>query len=249
MAIPEIDEIIDRIEELSLNELENYISKFNLEIEKYIPTLALKCEQLTFIDDYGDYDFEFWFNERDKFIIKKLFHFTDFLTEKINSKLRLYFGSSIPENMYETCLDIISETVNRKIGLKIETLVDNYEFPDSNEEIDLDDPIEYEKYIEYIFNSNGWQAHQTRSTGDQGADVIAKKGDFTCIIQCKLYSQPVGNKAVQECYSAKRFYNGNDGLVVTNNSFTKSAKMLAESTGIKLLHHSEIENYIELLNL
>ena len=73
---------------------------------------------------------------------------------------------------------------------------------------------------------------ETSRTGDQGADVIAEKNGKKIIVQCKLYSKPVGNKAVQEVFAAKQFYNGDLGIVITNNDYTKSARQLANSTNI-----------------
>jgi Restriction endonuclease len=65
------------------------------------------------------------------------------------------------------------------------------------------------------------------ATGDQGADLIAKKNGRTIIIQAKCYQGTVGNKAVQEVISALAYYGGDEGWVVTNSFFTPSAKALA----------------------
>ena len=117
------------------------------------------------------------------------------------------------------------------------------------DDYNLDDPVLFEKSTTKNFELFGLQSIETKKTGDQGADVIAKKNDITIIVQCKLYSQPVGNKAVQEVHSAKEYYKGNIGLVVTNSSFTKSAKQLANSTGVFLLHYSELSDFIERLEI
>ena len=41
----------------------------------------------------------------------------------------------------------------------------------------------------------------TKSSGDQGVDIIAYKHRKKYGIQCKYYTYPVGNKAVQEAYA------------------------------------------------
>ena len=41
----------------------------------------------------------------------------------------------------------------------------------------------------------------TQSSGDQGIDIIAFKHRKKYGIQCKYYTHPVGNKAVQEAYA------------------------------------------------
>jgi hypothetical protein len=44
----------------------------------------------------------------------------------------------------------------------------------------------------------GFEVQGTPITGDQGADLIAKKGGRVVIIQAKCYQGMVGNSAVQE---------------------------------------------------
>jgi len=47
-------------------------------------------------------------------------------------------------------------------------------------------------------------------------------------MQAKYYTNPVGNKAIQEVVAAIPFYGANKGMVATNSPFTKSAIALAE---------------------
>lgn len=77
-------------------------------------------------------------------------------------------------------------------------------------------------------------------SGDQGADriLINAKGD-AFMIQIKNYKGAVNNKAVQECIAAMAFYGRSfrftGGMVVTNSTFTSSAKTLADRAGIALM--------------
>ena len=82
----------------------------------------------------------------------------------------------------------------------------------------------------------------TPATGDQGADLIAKKDGKTIIIQAKRYQDTVGNKAVQEVISAVQFYRGDEGWVITNSTFTPSAKALAHRSNIKLIDGKMLDN-------
>ena len=105
------------------------------------------------------------------------------------------------------------------------------------------DPYDYEHYCANQFLKNGWDdAEATSGSSDQGVDVIAKKGDDVLVGQCKKYSKPVGNSAVQEVVAGMGYYGANIGVVISNNGFTNSAKKLAEANNIKLIHHSEIKN-------
>lgn len=76
-----------------------------------------------------------------------------------------------------------------------------------------------------------------------GADVIAYKNDTKYVIQAKFYSNPVGNKAVQEVVASIGMYKADKGIVITNNTFTPSAIELAKANDIELIDGSKIEEY------
>jgi len=239
------EESMNKMEELCKTVFEDSNSEFQELIDKYMSKLAVKKDQLVYKDDYDDLVFDDWIKEIEKFIDNQLHNFTSDLNQKVHLGLTSHFGEKNGDSIYETGQDYTNSFLKHEMLAEISRLVSSHITNNDDEfEIDLIDPIGYEKSIEKIFQSLGWKARQTKSSGDQGADVIAEKDGYICVIQCKLYSQPVGNKAVQECFSATKFYHGNMGIVITNNSYTKSARTLAESTNIELLHHSEIENYV-----
>jgi restriction system protein len=95
--------------------------------------------------------------------------------------------------------------------------------------------VEFETYIAKLLRSRGYDVRGTPKTGDQGADLIAKKDGRTFIIQAKRYQGIVGNRAVQEVNSAVDFYGGDEGWVITNSTFTPSAVALAQKTNVKLI--------------
>ena len=86
------------------------------------------------------------------------------------------------------------------------------------------DGHEYEYACAQYLKRNGFTKVQvTKASGDQGIDIIATK-EKKYGIQCKYYSGAVGNKAVQEAYAGSKFYGCDVAVVMTNNTFTKSAK-------------------------
>jgi hypothetical protein len=101
--------------------------------------------------------------------------------------------------------------------------------------------VEFETHVARILRSGGFEVTATPATGDQGADLIATKGIRKVIIQAKRYNQPVGNHAVQEVVAAIRFYRGTEGMVVTNSTFTPSARALAEKNEIVLIDGAKLE--------
>ena len=104
---------------------------------------------------------------------------------------------------------------------------------------------EFEKYCMELLKKNGFMDIKgTPASGDQGVDILAKKDGITYAIQCKGYSSPVGNRAVQEVYSGKSCYNCMVGVVLTNNYFTTAAKETAEKNQILLWDKDELHRLI-----
>jgi len=96
--------------------------------------------------------------------------------------------------------------------------------------------LEYEQYCVDYLNKHGYHnAKATKASGDHGVDVIAFKRRKKYAVQCKYYSSPVGNKAIQEVYTGMTLYDCDYGIVITNSTFTKQAKDEASKLGVKLM--------------
>lgn len=102
------------------------------------------------------------------------------------------------------------------------------------EMIDTMNGYEFELFIAELFTRLGYTTEITKSSGDYGIDVIAKKKGTSIGIQAKCYSNKVPNKAVQEAIAGVSFYNLDKGMVVTNHYFTKQAQNQAISSNIML---------------
>lgn len=137
----------------------------------------------------------------------------------------------------------------------INNLVSEYRIKESETQagfsmnVDSLDPIQFERYCVDLLNASGWDARGTQASGDQGVDVIAMHGNVKAVFQCKKYSQAVGNAAVQEIIAGKVFEQAQVGALISNATFTASAKQLAFSTGVFLLHHSELPQFAARLGL
>ena len=96
--------------------------------------------------------------------------------------------------------------------------------------------VEFETRIANILKQHGFlDVRGTPSTEDQGGDLIAKMNDQTIVIQAKRYQGGVGNKAVQEVIGARHYYNANEAWVITNSTFSSSAKELAQKSQVSLI--------------
>jgi len=110
------------------------------------------------------------------------------------------------------------------------------------------DGYQFEYQCAEILKRNGFSRVQvTQSSGDQGVDIIAHKHRKKYGIQCKYYSYPVGNKAVQEAYAGANFYDCDRAMVMTNLTFTRAATELAEKLEVELWDHCPTTRYYSLL--
>ena len=111
------------------------------------------------------------------------------------------------------------------------------------------DGHEFEFFCASLLRKNGYEnVSVTSGSGDQGVDIIAYKDDIKYGIQCKCYHSDIGNKAVQEVYAGKNFYNCDVGVVMTNRYFTKSAIELAKKNRIHLWDRKKLIELIEKVN-
>ncbi len=104
---------------------------------------------------------------------------------------------------------------------------------------------EFEELIKKQFEKLGFTTFSTPISGDYGADIIIENNNSTrFVIQCKRFKQKVNLKAVQEVVGALAHYNGDVGIVITNNSFLKSAINLAQSNDIELWDNFKLINFL-----
>ena len=118
------------------------------------------------------------------------------------------------------------------------------------DEVDNDmDGFDFEKYTGKLLKANGFtKVEVTQCSSDFGVDVIAYKDDIKYAIQCKKYSSPVGIKAVQEVIGSKAMNDCHVAVVLTNNTFTKSAKEIAEKNNVLLWGRDKLVELIENMN-
>lgn len=106
---------------------------------------------------------------------------------------------------------------------------------------------EFEQFCAELLRKSGFlNVTVSGRSGDQGVDIVAENRYGTrYAIQCKHYSNPLGNKSVQEVSTGKQFYHCHVGAVMTNSTFTKGAVELAKATGILLWDRSFLLNMIQ----
>lgn len=164
----------------------------------------------------------------------------DFIFEIINNKTQIvsevkekykkHYLAKEKERLLSGDLTKEKEYVKEKFNLN--SIADGYEF---------------ENYLKNIFEKKGYIANVTSKSKDQGADLIIEKHNEKIVVQAKYYSNPVGNKAVQEVSSAISYYKANRGMVVTNSTYTTSAIELAKANNIELIDGAKLNEIINTL--
>ena len=94
---------------------------------------------------------------------------------------------------------------------------------------------EFEDFLTALFKCIGFKVIETQKSKDYGADLIIKTKNISIAIQCKLYfNHKVSNSAIQEIASAKKYYNTDIAVVITNSYFSKPASILADKNNVIL---------------
>ena len=118
----------------------------------------------------------------------------------------------------------------------------------NKENFDSMEGKEFEDFCAAVLIKNGFKdVRFTKGSGDHGIDIIAKKDRKKYAIQCKRYSNPVGNKAIQEAYSGKAIYKADVAVVLTNSFFTKQAIEDAKMLKVQLWNRNKLLSLVKKL--
>lgn len=101
--------------------------------------------------------------------------------------------------------------------------------------IDHMDGYSFEAYCGKLISRLGaTNVEVTTASGDQGIDAIGEVNGVRYGVQCKNYSNTVGNRAIQEAIAGRVFYDADKVIVITNNYFTQEAHTLAAKADVLL---------------
>jgi restriction system protein len=211
---------------LRVTKLHSYLVMLDLTdraATKHLRVLATKRIHLLSPDEYGNISDEGWERHLNQFIKRTL------LPELQRRKVDHLLVADTKRQL-------------KRLRRRINRIIDRYQpiSPPKAEERDLLTGREYEVYCKELLEDADWSVVLTPGSGDQGADIIAEKNGIRVVVQCKFYSSPVGNKAVQEAYAAAGFQDAHYAAVTTNSIFTKSARQLAHKNNVLVLHHEDL---------
>lgn len=96
---------------------------------------------------------------------------------------------------------------------------------------------EFERYLTLKLKETGRykKVRHVGQSGDYGADVILyDKKNRKIVVQAKRYRGYVGIAAVQQVIGAVKYYDADEGWVITNSTFSDAAKNLASTSNVTL---------------
>jgi len=102
----------------------------------------------------------------------------------------------------------------------------------------------WEEYLAEVCRALGAHVELTKTTGDQGVDLVVQFGGRRIAVQAKGYYNSVSNSAVQEAAAGMAHYRCNGCAVMTNSRFTKSAGDLAASNACTLIGETEFPAFV-----
>ena len=110
--------------------------------------------------------------------------------------------------------------------------------------------IEFEKFMCAMLTKNGYtNVKMTKASGDHGADILAEYNNEKYAFQCKRFESKVSSKPIGEVLRGINYYNCNNGVVITNNYFTKQAMDEAKVNNVELWDRDKIiKLYRNVLN-
>lgn len=93
---------------------------------------------------------------------------------------------------------------------------------------------QFEVLLTWLFTTTGYRVSRVAGSGDLGADLLLDGPGGRTTVQAKRWSAPVGHAAVQQVVAAMAYYRARGAMVVTNATFSRHARRLAESNQVVL---------------
>ena len=93
----------------------------------------------------------------------------------------------------------------------------------------------FEDQVVIWLKQNGFAKVSKTEYFDRGIDILATNSDLVLGVQVKRSQRPVGVSAVRAAVAGLKSYGCNKAMVVTNASFTKQAKILAQDNDCLLI--------------
>lgn len=116
-----------------------------------------------------------------------------------------------------------------------------------NKQKDIDNMsgLEFEHFLKRLFERCGYGVETTPITGDYGGDLVLSKKGIKTLVQAKHHTRAISIDAVQQIVAAKRIYDCQKCLVISNSTYTKRAIKLAIANNVSLWDINILESIID----
>ena len=104
--------------------------------------------------------------------------------------------------------------------------------------------LEFEQYVVGLLKQNGFHKVKLTERYDFGVDIIADKDGVRWGVQVKRHSGLVKANAVRQIVTGLRVYGCNGAMVITNSTFSVTAKKLAHANDCVLVDRSGLKRLI-----
>ncbi|MCA9958443.1 MAG: restriction endonuclease [Anaerolineales bacterium] len=108
------------------------------------------------------------------------------------------------------------------------------------EQLQRMDPVEFEQFVGYLYQKQGFSVSTTVTSGDEGVDLVLRKGRRLGIVQCKRYAGTVGQPIVRDLYGAMMHNKADEAVLVTSGIISKPAEEWAKGKPIALIDGHEL---------
>lgn len=98
----------------------------------------------------------------------------------------------------------------------------------------------FELELAKLFAQSGWAVEVTPASGDQGIDLLLKRGSETVVVQCKATEKPAGPAVVRDLYGAMTATHADSAIIASLAGVTTGAKSFMAGKPITVLALREI---------
>ena len=109
---------------------------------------------------------------------------------------------------------------------------------------DAMDGLKFEQYLAELLRRRGFTGVRLTERYDLGIDIIARKDGVTWGVQAKRYNGLVKAAAIRQAYTALARYKCNRAMVISNSTYSRPAKLLAQDTNSILIDREELSKWI-----
>jgi restriction system protein len=106
------------------------------------------------------------------------------------------------------------------------------------------DGLVFEQYVGKLLASQGYSGIRFTERYDLGVDIIARRNGIVWGVQVKRYSHVVKAAAVRQVVTALKSYKCDRAMVITNSTYSRPARLLADSNDCILIDNTELTRWI-----